>query len=345
MSMKPDIDFLVPISVGENYILNCTQFIDKAQAIIENTIISSSTQKYLRKKLLNLYNRSFKQATVETETNPDYMSDIDCDIKLDNVYISVITNHGIHHTLSKGIRTSYNMLELQSDDETASVSTDIEGEDSTFESCSTSTNSDEHIGSIEVSELTSQAEELIIAEDALDQHSCSTELHSIEESMVDVQADIAPPQALGPVVCETTPQISANYRDVTISTTVDGVLTSKYVHTYNVAKRRGKQKRCTTRHIDISSSPSDDGFQNMHEGIRGHSTSNLTTTVPYTKTYRNFLDGTQGVIHLERHVHRGRVIHMHMQCAPRPPSTAQSHDLTLRSLKLREDTTRMSSVV
>jgi len=338
--MKPDIDFLVPITVGENYILNCTQFIDKAQAIIENTIISSSTQKYLRKKLLLLYNRSFKQATVETETNPDYMSDIDCDIKLDNVYISVVTNHGIHHTLSKGIRSSYNMLEIQSDDETTSVSTDIEGEDSTFESCSTSTSSDEHIGSIEMSEPTAPAEELIIAEDALDQHSCSTELHSIEESMTDVHA-FAPPQALSPVVCETTTQDSASYRDVTISTTVDGILTSEYVHTYNVGKRRGKHKPCTTRHIEVNSSPSDDGFQNMHEAIRGHSTSNLTTTVPYTKTYRNFLDGTQGVIRLERHVHRGRVIHMHMQCAPRPPSTAQSHDQTLRSLKLREDTTRI----
>jgi hypothetical protein len=344
MSMKPDIDFLVPIELGKNYILNCTQFIDKAQAIIESTIISSSTQKYLRKKLLTLYNRSFTQATEKTELNPDYMSDIDCDINLDNVCISVITNHGIHHTLSKGIRTSYNMLEVYSDDETTSVSTDIEG-GSTLELSTSSTSSDEHIGVTEESDHTIPAEEFIIADDAQEPHSCSTELHSIGESMADVQAN-APPQALGSVVCETTHIKSADYRDVTISTTVDGVLTSKYVRTYNVANRhRGKQKRCSTRHIDIHSSPDDDGSQNMHEELRGHSTSNLTTTVPYTKTYRNFLDGTQGLLRLERHVHRGRVIHMHMQCAPRPPSTAQSHDLTTRSLKLREDTTRMSSVV
>jgi hypothetical protein len=339
ISMKPEIEFRVPIILGELYILDTPKFINKASALIEATIISPSTQKYLRKRLLLLYQRSFVKASEKTE-NSDYMSDIDCDVTHDNVYISVVTNQGIHHTLSKGVKTSISMLEQDSDNDDDSDESESVMEEETIVQLSPSINFDELIERKEEG-ITMPQTDLPVAEDAITQHSCPTEPHHIEESIDEGSYIPVLPTTLAHVVPETTLQSSVTLREVTITNLVDGEPTSQHVETYNVCRRRGKQKYCTTQHIDKSNIIYMDGHTNMCEKICGHSTSNFTTTVPYAQKYRNFSDGTQGFILHKQHVLSGKVIHMHMQCTPKSPSTAQSQDLTHRSLILRGFTTRI----
>jgi hypothetical protein len=338
--MKPEIEFRVPIIMGELYILDTPKFINKASALIEATIISPSTQKYLRKRLLLLYQRSFVKASEKTE-NSDYMSDIDCDVTHDNVYISVVTNQGIHHTLSKGVKSSISMFEQDSDSEDDSDGSESIMEEETIVQLSPSISIDEPIEQKEEG-ITMPQTDLPATEDAtIIQHSCPTEPHHTENSEDEVLYFPVLPAALVPVVPETTLEPSVTLREVTITNLVNGEPTSQIVETYNVRRRRGKRKYCTTRHIDKSNIIYMDGHTNMQEKICGHSTSNFTTTVPYAQKYRNFSDGTQGLILHKQHVLSGKVIHMHMQCTPKSLSTAQSQDLTHRSLILRGVTTRI----
>jgi len=106
-------DFFQPLIEGETYVLQVHTFISKIQQYLETTTEISSMSA-LRKYINILLRRSLVRASqklIGDHLEPDFISDISCEIIDTGPCVGLLTNRGIYHLLSKGSVISENLFE------------------------------------------------------------------------------------------------------------------------------------------------------------------------------------------------------------------------------------------